>query len=956
MRINFFIANRGRFGVFWCGEALFLVILALTISLSSTFAEDASIPIAGRKTNDVMSNSDAYPAKTEIIRKTGTLQMPFIANNGQINEGVCFYAKTFGCTVFVTKEGEIVYSLPNNKIQGNGESHITKRTLAAPQLGLHELNRLNGFNRFSLFHAFYSYLNTQHISHRQNTILRSLALKEILVDARITGIIGEQPAVTKVNYFIGRDKTRWNTNVPTYNQVNMGEVYKGVELRLKAYGDNVEKLFCVKPGGSPDSIKVQLEGSKFLRVNRNGQLEADTELGLVKFTRPIAYQEIEGKRVEVAVEYNIHSPVTGLLVGKEAIEPGCKGKSNAKKSLTDMEREYEKSYPATDTANGYDSRHVYGFTVASYDKTHDLIIDPLLASTYLGGSRSDNGNSIALDINGNVFVTGNTQSRDFPTTIGAYETTLHSDDNDIFISKLDSGLTSLLASTFLGGAMGGEKSYSLILDPNGNVYVTGITLASDFPTTNGAYDTTYDDNKNNTLSTDIFYLKGKGSHGDVFISKLDGALTNLLASTYLGGTGLEYGKSLVLDASGNVYLTGGTQSTDFPTTKGAYDSSSHSNTDINAFISVLDEGLTNLLASTYLGGFNSDEGNDLTLDSNGNVYVTGNTLSKNFPTTFDAYNSNNRGFYDAFVAKLNSGLTNLLASTYLGGTDYDYSSSIVLDADENVYVAGWTLSSDFPTTSGAYDISYNNNSDVFVSELNNGLTSLPASTYLGDSGHEKNLFMTLDAHGNVFVTGNTNSSKFPITDGAYDTNFNGGNYDIFVSKLNSGLTDILASTFLGGSGSDWGQSITIDSSGNVYVVGSTYSINFPITNGAYDTSIDDYDVFISKLDGNLSVNDGCVAESITVDTKKLTISKEGNSTVTITVEGANDCQLEEVAVMAIANENSQRLMTISPGSQDIDANGQAVFSITAKDKRGNAVVKFKASGLTKLATVRVEVR
>ena len=221
--------------------------------------------------------------------------------------------------------------------------------------------------------------------------------------------------------------------------------------------------------------------------------------------------------------------------------------------------------------------------------------------------------------------------------------------SDVFVSKLNSGLTSLLASTYLGLT---ECGYSIALDTSGNVYVTGYTGSTDFPTTSGAYDTSFN-----------------GGDYDVFVSKLNSGLTSLLASTYLGGSGPDEGNSLTLDTSGNVYVTGATKSTDFPTMSGAYDTFGGYYDYSDVFISKLDSGLTSLLASTYLVGLNMIMGISLALDTSGNVYVTGYTGSSSFPTTSGAYDTSfNGGDYDVFVSKLNSGLTSLLASTYLGGS------------------------------------------------------------------------------------------------------------------------------------------------------------------------------------------------------------------------------------------------------------------------------------------------
>ncbi|HJW86793.1 MAG TPA: SBBP repeat-containing protein, partial [Candidatus Brocadiaceae bacterium] len=506
----------------------------------------------------------------------------------------------------------------------------------------------------------------------------------------------------------------------------------------------------------------------------------------------------------------------------------------------------------------------------------------------------------------------------------------------------DSELTSLLASTYIGGSSD-DYSFSLTLNTSGNVYVTGLTISTNFPTTSGAYCT----------SNNGYY--------DVFVSKLDSELTSLLASTYLGGSNYDVGNSLILDSSGNVYVTGNTESTNFPTTNGAYDVSYNGSYYFggDVFVSKLDGGLTSLLASTYLGGSNDDYGYSLTLDTNENVYVTGNTKSTDFSTTSGAYDTSFDGYgHDVFISKLDSGLTSLLASTYLGGLNGDSISSLTLDIDGNVYVTGFTDSRDFPTTSGAYDTSFNggfNDYDVFVSKLDGGLKSLLASTYLGGFNFDFVSSSTLDSSENVYVTGFTRSTDFPTTSGAYDISFDGD--DVFISKLDSGLKSLLASTSLGGSSTDSGNSLSIDTSGNVYVTGCTYSTNFPTTSGAYDTSYNGrYDVFVSKLDGNLSASDKCLVESITAAPKKVTIRKNGGDDVTITVTGAGDCPVEGVTVTATINGNGKRLIAVSPSSQETDANGQAVFSITAKDRKGTAVIKFKARGLNKVVTVQVKVR
>ncbi|MDN3515832.1 MAG: SBBP repeat-containing protein [Candidatus Brocadia sp.] len=843
------------------------------------------------------------------------IQMPFIANKGQVDEGVLFYAQTFGGTVFVNKDGEIVYSLPMGSsesgagsLKGKGceQPAVDSKQPERPLNLVPPLERRDqGVCNITAFHP------DKRKTCPQPPLLEErigVALKEELVGAQVKAVLGEQPSITQVNYFKGNDPSGWKTNIPAYEFVMLGEVYEGIDLRLKAYGNNVEKLFTVKPGADPYQIKIRLsgvqlpenpppapasggqpsvllserdkgggmtaksplgnvvnaqskekgirqtvlkspseegswqfpliKGARGLLVNEHGELEVETRLGIVKFTKPVAYQEIDGKRVEVAVEYRIQKAEAGSL--KSAISNKTRTNDPCSRYTgTWFVHAALEHNPASKTCgqtpnSRFPAPVVYGFKVAQYDKTKDLIIDPLLASTYLGGSYEDRGRAIAVDAEGNVFVAGETLSAEFPATPGAYRTS-RKGNTDIFVSKFNSGLTDLLASTFLGGALNHERTCSIATDADGNVYVAGSTYSTDFPTTRGSYD-----------------AAGNG-RWDVFVSKFNNGLTNLLASTFLGGNADEYGYSMAIDAGGNVFVTGETISTDFPATPGAYDASFNGGY-YDAFISKFNSGLTDLLASTFMGGSSGDYGRAIAVDGAGNVFVTGNTWPKDFPVTPGAYNTSyNGGNDDAFVSKLNNGLTNLLASTFLGGYSNDFGKAIAIDAGGNVYVAGETVSPNFPTTDGAYVAVYQRGfKDIFVSKFNNQLSGLSASTLLSGDSHDYGKAIAIDAGGNVYVAGSTSSTDFPTTPGAYDTTPNGSS-DVFVSKLNSGLTKLLMSTFQGGSRSDYGNAIAVSAVGNVYVTGETLSPDFPATPGAYNTSYHrSEDVFVSGFNSDLS--------------------------------------------------------------------------------------------------------
>ena len=745
-----------------------LPVAAITDSRQTSF----SAKNLTANTGDVSSQE-----KNKIITQIKNLHVPFTANQGLTDEKVKFYASTFGGTVFVTGDGEMVYSL------------------------------------------------------------KGITLKESLVGSRINNITGEGEAATKVSDFRGSDPSKWQSNIPTYDFVTLGEIYDGIELKLKAYGNNMEKLFFIKPEAAPQDIQVKLEGAKRLEVNEDGELVAETELGDVKFTKPIAYQEIDGKRVNVSVEYAIcNLPFATYALPNDL-------------SLV--------------------TRHpspIYGFKVGAYDRSKELIIDPLLASTLLGGSKYDIAYSIAIDSNGDIYIAGETLSPNFPVSSGAYDVSIGS--RNAFSAKLSGDMKTLLAVTFLGVS---SSACNIAIDPDGNVYVSGSTDSTDFPATADAYATKY------------------SGEGDAFIAKLSNDLTTLMASTVLGRSGSDMIWGMVIGPAGSVYVTGYTASLDFPTTAGAYATKYSGEGD--AFIARMDSGLTTLFASTFMGGSKLDGVNDIALDSNGNVFVAGHTESPDFSVTngvFDAFfdgSFTSDTFSDGFVSKFNGDLTVLLASTFLGGSYYDSAVAIAIDSSGNIYVSGKTSSTDFPTTQNAYkpqngyDMLVEGPVYFFISKLNNELTTLLASTYLGgyenveSPGHLR--AMILDLNGNVYVAGETTAQDFPITSGAYHTfcgtdgkcNEEGMSFtspsDVFISKLDGDLTTLIASTYWGGNGSEAVRALSVDLNGNVYVTGETSSKNFPTTKGDYDAKFNgNTDIFIAKFDSDLSSDETSYALSI----------------------------------------------------------------------------------------------
>ncbi|MGH9910349.1 MAG: SBBP repeat-containing protein, partial [Nitrososphaerales archaeon] len=403
----------------------------------------------------------------------------------------------------------------------------------------------------------------------------------------------------------------------------------------------------------------------------------------------------------------------------------------------------------------------------------------------------------------------------------------------IFSSNL--GTTDLLHATYIGG-LHPDFATGIALDSSGNVFITGYTFVTgasffDYPTTFGAYDTSHN-----------------GLY-DVFVTKFFDTL-NLSDSTLIGGDDVDVSHAIVLDSADNVYITGLTfdgNVTDYPITNGTADQTHNGNIDV--FVSKLSSDLSSLDASTFVGGTGDEFGNGIALDISNNVFITGHTNSTDYPATPGAYQETNAGGNDAIVSRLSSDLSSLDFSTYIGGTGDDFGNTIALDAAGKPYIAGETVSSDYPTTSGTFSETAFGSDDAFVSCLSADLSSLDASTYIGGANVDHAVAIALDDSGKAYITGHTNSTDYPTTSGAYQGSYSGGGFDdVLVSTLSSDLSNLLYSTFIGGStGNETGHDIALG--GSAYIVGLTDSTDYPTTSGAYqETYNGGGDAFVSHID------------------------------------------------------------------------------------------------------------
>ena len=602
-------------------------------------------------------------------------------------------------------------------------------------------------------------------------------LRMKLLDANpATRAIGLEELPGKSNYLIGNDPKQWFTNVAHYARVKYEAVYPGIDLVYYGKQEKLEYDFIVAPGADPSTIKQVFEGTEVVKIDEEGGLILRTRNGELRQHKPFIYQQTDdGHKRQIAGRY--------VKTGK----------------------------------------HQIGFEVDEYNPDLPLVIDPVLVySSYLGGSGDDEVLAIATDGAGNAYVAGPTTSSAFPTTAGAFQP-IRPGGTDTFVTKLDPSGSVLVYSTYIGGSLGSEYTYALKVDNQGHAYVTGSTFSIDFPTTPGVVDPV------------------PGPAGDGFVTKLSPSGSSLIYSTFFGGSSSDIPQSIAIDGAGQVSVTGYTFSLDFPTTLGAFDTTFNGVTsNEDAFVTKLNATASGFIYSTFLGGSGRDLGTGLALDSSGNTYVTGYTTSTNLPTTFGAFDRFLGGTDDSFVTKLNATGSGIVYSTYLGGSGGggDVGFGVAVDAAAQAYVVGYTGAFDFPVTGSAFDRIFSGGVDVFVTKLTASGAGLSYSTFLGGSGFDVGFGIAVDGLGQAYVTGHTNSSTFPTTFGAFDTSYGGGGVsDAFMTKLTASGSALSYSTFLGGNSSnDEGRGIVIDVAGKVYVGGTTRSVDFPTTVGAYDAS------------------------------------------------------------------------------------------------------------------------
>ena len=592
-------------------------------------------------------------------------------------------------------------------------------------------------------------------------------------------LCGLEPQEARANYFIGNDPAKWVRDVDTYSGVLYSSVYRGVDLTFYGSGQQLEYDFTVAPGGDPNNIRLRFDGADDVRLGSGGQLILSTAAGELRNNRPVAYQESAGSRTEVAAQFKrLADGTIGFEVGDYdharslVIDPVVVYSTYVGGSASDFGR----GIVADSAGNAYLAGDSFSsdFLFRASTTNSDVFVGKLNANglllTYIffGGNKNDTATGLAVDGSGSIYLCGTTESPDFPL--------VHSigfalgGASDAFVVKLTPALdnsTLLFEYSSLIGGSGEETGVGIAIDSAGSAYITGRTSSTDFPTV-GAIQASYG-----------------GGTSDAFVSKLAADGASLVYSSFLGGSSTENSAGrtgISVDASGNAYVVGDTQSTNFPTKSPLQPAKSGSASTSDGFAAKINPGGSDFVYSTYLGGSNDDSALAVAADQNGNAYVTGRTKSSSFPGSSATRTAT--GTTDAFVAKFNASGSAISYLTFIGGTGDDSANAIVVDSSGNAVIAG-SAGDGLPTVKSIQSFFKGGADDAFVAQL--GTTgAVTFSTYLGGTGDDVALGVSLDSAGAIYVIGFTDSTDFltfaPLRAA------NAGARDIFVTKIDPKAT------------------------------------------------------------------------------------------------------------------------------------------------------------------------
>jgi hypothetical protein len=715
--------------------------------------------------------------------------------------------------------------------------------------------------------------------------LEGHVVKMTFVNAKPTAVSGSGQTSAKFNYYVGKDQSRWISAAPSYSEAVAEQPYSGISVHYSTELGKPRYDVVVKPGADVSQVGIKIEGADGVQTTSDGNLLLKTSLGNIKEGGLAAYQDTSAGRTQV--------PCRMVLDG-----------------------------------------NTVHFDLGAYDTSKPLVIDPLVCSTFLQGSSTASITGVATDSGNDIFVTGYASVGVFPTTTGAFHTTDTNRLDAAFVSRMNSAETGLFFSTYIAGSSltTGDFSYAIALDGAANAYIAGTAGSTDFPTTTGAY------NRTNTVN-----------QSDAFVSKFTPA--GALSFSTLLAPGTPTGIAVVT-ADNEPVVTGYTYDTTFPTTTGALKKTTTAYG--TGFVTRFNPTGTALIFSTYLGGSGSDKPEAIKIDASGNPTIAGDTTSADFPVTTGVFMKTDpnaspySGNTSGFVAKINPLGTALVLGTYIGGSVLDSVQDLAIDTTGNITLVGYTSSPNFPITVGAFLPLFPPTGgtgagaeSAFVSKLNSTGTTLVASTFLGGSNpagdyiyntHDQATAVAVDGSGNAIVGGTSDTVDFPVTAGAFDI-LNTGQSG-FLAKVGSTGTTLLYSTFINGfnaSDQDTVSSVALNAAGNAVVGGNTYDSNFPITTGTFENGsgggsfIGTFNL-VSGTTGTINVQ--LVPSTIVggdYSVCKIALTNAASAPVTFTVTGP--AILSFVSTFAIPQGASSYAFEIA--TSPVTANTSAVINVVS---------------------------
>lgn len=809
------------------------------------------------------NNANLSPplSKMSVNANYGNIPLYFIPNKGQVHKDAVFYAHTQKYTLWITRDS-LIFDAVKSKSSDKAYKFVR------------DVSRL------------------------------------IFIDANKEPVIVPlDMSQHRVNYFIGKDKSKWKTGIATSKAVLYKKLYKNIDLKVYGIEKQIEYDWIVKPGGNPGDIQFKYNDITSSYIDDRGDLIIETKFGQLIHKKPVSYQVIAGKTVPVKTGYK--------KIGK----------------------------------------HAYGFQVIAYNKNYELVIDPVVLNyaTIVDGNINTLGTGIVLDASGRAYVTGTTENTSFPT-VGPFDPDLDG-AKDVFVFRISAAGDSLEYSTYLGSTST-DEGHAIAVDSSNCAYVTGVTDGTDFPTVSAywatsqvgsdAFVTKFSDTGDSLIystylgsdgndwgrgiavdSSGYAYVTGRtdGTNfpttpvnryaapnptaNEAFVTKFSPTGTTLSYSTTIGyGSDIEiYG--LAADNNGNAYVVGYNASSTF-TLKNEYSGFSGFR-DIIAFkIDTTQSGEDSLIYSTYIGGSLEDVAKAIDIDGSGNAYITGSTTSSDFPV-LNAYQGAKIGGRDAFILKLSSSGNSLGYSTYLGGSITQQGEGIVVDSSGNAYVTGYTESANFPLleeyddTIGAIDI--------FVTKLSAGGSNLRYSTFYGGSSDDYGYAIAVDGSGSAYVTGQSQSSDFPHTQeiAAGMTDY----YGVYVLKLDFTVADEP-------------PSVTITAPGTGDTVGGVVTIE---ATAADDNAIAQVEFFID----NTSI--GTVASTpYSFDWDSSTVT---NGEHTIRAVATDDASQTESHAIIVTVDNG--ITVIFPnGGETLEGNSSVDITWTSSGVAGNVKIELSA--------------